>query len=218
MSCVAEFTIPPESFPFGETLVSQQDIEIHVDQIIPTDESALPFFWVHGCDSEQFMTYAEDELEVQNTQLLERVNDTALFRAEWSPNDEIIDGLKDLEITIVEAVGTAENWRFEVRTQNRDEFQRFRDLFTRQGIPIELERLYSLEDLINGEDLQLTPDQRETLLTAHQEGYFDEPRKVTQSDLAEKFGISRRAIADRLRRGTKNLIAETLLPSGRDLT
>jgi hypothetical protein len=54
MSHVAEFTIPAETFPFGEILTEMPDIEIELDQIIPTDESALLFFWVRGCDSEEF--------------------------------------------------------------------------------------------------------------------------------------------------------------------
>lgn len=50
-------------------------------------------------------------------------------------------------------------------------------------------------------------------MAALEEGYFDKPRAVTQADLAERFDISRRAVAERLRRGTRNLVAETLQPT-----
>lgn len=214
MSYVAEFTIPPTEFPFGKTLVRMPDIEITVDQIIPTDESALPFFWVSGCEPDEFMQHAEDESEVVETQLLEEVEHLALFRAEWRPNADLISGLKELDVTIVEAVGTAEHWRFEIRTQDRETFTAFRETFEEQDISISLERLYSLDELIDGDHRRLSPKQRETLLTAHRNGYFEKPRRVTQDELAEQFGISRRAVSDRLRRGIDNLVSSTLLPSG----
>lgn len=212
MSVVAEFTIPPESFPFGETLVGMPDVEIEVDRIVPSGESALPFFWVRGCDPETFMEHAENEPGVEDTRLLERVETTALFRAEWTLDADLIEGLERLDATIVETVGTADHWRFEVRTQDRDSFVAFQEVFEDRGIAIDLTRLYDLEELIEGTHRGLTPDQRETLLTAHREGYFDRPQGATQADLADEFDISRRAVAERLRRGTRNLVGATLLP------
>lgn len=214
MTVVAEFTIPPEAFPFGETLVEMRDVEIEVDQIVPSGESALPFFWVRGCDPEAFMEYAEGEPRVRNNRLLEQVENTALFRAEWALDADLIDGLKQLDVTIVKSVGTADHWRFEVRTQDRDSFVEFQRVFEDQGIAIDLNRLYDLEELIEDDHRNLTPEQRETLLTAYREGYFDRPQGATQADLAEEFDISRRAVAERLRRATRNLVGATLLPDG----
>lgn len=213
MSYVAEFTIPPEEFPFGKTLVEMPGVEIRVDQIIPTDESALPFFWVRGCDPDEFISYAEEEREVEETRLLEVVDTLALFRAKWRPDAAVIRGLQELDVTIVEAVGTAESWRFEVRTEDRDTFIAFQETFESQGIPITLERLYSLDELMEGTHRGLSPKQREALLAAQERGYFDNPRNISQEELAEELGISRRAVSERLQRGINNLISSTLLPS-----
>lgn len=212
MTVVAEFTIPPEAFPFGETLVEMPDMEIEIDQIVPSGESALPFFWVRGCEPDTFMEYAEGEPRVKDNRLLEKVDEVALSRAEWVLDAELINGLRELDVTIVESVGTADHWRFEVRTEDRDLFVAFQEVFEQQGIPISLNRLYDLEDLIEGDHRNLTADQRETLLTAYREGYFHRPQESTQADLAEQFDVSRRAISERLRRGTRNLVAATLLP------
>lgn len=148
---VAEFTIPPEAFPFGTTLVEQPDTEIEVDQIVPTSESALPFFWVSGCDPDEFMVYAEREPEVSGTCELETIDGLSLFRAEWRPNVAVIDGLREVDVTIVESIGTADHWRFEVRAIDRDEIDRFRKVFTDAGIEIDLQRLYDLDELLEGE-------------------------------------------------------------------
>ncbi|NHN43005.1 hypothetical protein G9C85_15400 [Halorubellus sp. JP-L1] len=211
MLCVAEFTIPSESFPFGETLDEMPDVVITVDQIVPTDESALPFFWVQGSTPEAFMEQAALEGEIDDLRELERVEDTALFRAKWGANEALVDGLKDIDATIVEAVGTAEHWRFEVRTSDRDAFNDFRVLFEDHGYPITLDRLYDLETLREHDHRQLTDIQRETLVSAFQDGYYDKPRGISQMELGTRFDVSRRAISERLRRGTRNLIADTLV-------
>lgn len=212
MTIVAEFTIPPEAFPFGETLERNPDIEIEVDRLVPTGESALPFFWVRGCDPEEFVAYAETERAVEETRLLETVGDTALFRAKWQPNAGVVRGLEGLDATIVEAVGTSRHWRFEVRAPDRDVITEFQAVFERNGIPISLERLYDLAELVEDEHRALTPEQREALVAAFREGYFDDPRAITQDELGEQFGISGRAVSERLRRGVRNLVAATLLP------
>lgn len=213
MSVVAEFTIPPRALPFGETLVTTSKTEIEVERVVPTQESALPFFWVWGCEPEEFMDDAETEPNVSDVDLLARAEEGSLFQARWKPSAEIVTGLKRLDATIIEAIGTADHWRFEVRTRQRSAFIEFRDIFEEQGISIELERLYDLAELVEGKQQSLTPEQEEALIAAYQHGYYDKPRQITQAELGEQFDISHRAISERLRRGTKNLIAEELLPS-----
>lgn len=216
MATVAEFTIPPEALPFGDTLIKQPSMRIEVERIVPTVESAFPFFWVWGTEPEIFMEAAENEPDVEETRLLERVDGGALFRAEWSPNAKVVKGLKELGATILESEGTSERWRFEVRAQNRDKFREFQEVFRVQGIPITLTHVYDLAELIEGGHQALTQDQRETLIAAYQNGYFDKPRQTTQEELGEQFGVSHRAISERLRRGTRNLIATSLLPQAEE--
>lgn len=213
MSVVAEFTVPAQALPFGETLVAIPNTEIEVERIVPTQESALPFFWVWGCEPEIFLEDAETEPNVANVNLLSHVNEGALFQAEWAPNANIIKGIKRLNATLIEATGTADHWRFEVRTQDQSAFTDFQELFNEEGVSIELQRLYDLEQLVEGNYQSVTPEQREALIAAYQEGYYDQPRQITQEELGDQFDISHRAVSERLRRGTQNLISETLLPS-----
>lgn len=214
MSTVAEFTIPPTALPGGDTLVENPDNRVEIERIVPTQESALPFFWVWGPEPQRFMEDAEQEPDMAEVSLLERVDGGALFRAEWTPESELIQGIKRLNAVIIEATGTSEQWRFQVRTQEWDAFTQFQELFQQQGISVQLDRIFALAELVEGNNQPITPDQRETLLTAYREGYFEQPRQTTQAELAEQFDISRRAVSDRIHRGTRNLIATSLLPSG----
>lgn len=214
MSIVAEFTMPARALPAGDALVERPNIRIELERIVPTRESALPFFWVWGPEPEAFMEEAGTDPNVAKVELLDVVENGALFRAEWTPDAALIRGIEQLDATIVQATGTADHWRFEVRTQERAAFKGFQEVFQDHGISVDLNRLYDLDELVDGDGQSLTPEQRETLLTAYREGYFDQPRKITQEELSEQFEVSGRAVSDRLRRGIRNLVATSLLPSG----
>jgi predicted DNA binding protein len=214
MSAVAEFTIPVEALPGGDTLIEMPDIRVEIERVVPTQEAALPFFWVWGDRPEAFIEQVRREPDIADADLLERVDGGALFRAEWEPNAELIQGIKRLDATIIEATGAAENWRFQVRTQERGAFTELQSVFQRQGISIELVRLYDLAELVEGETRSLTPKQRETLLEAYREGYFESPRQTSQEELGDRLDVSRRAVSDRLQRGVQTLIATQLLPAG----
>ena len=215
MTLVAEFTIPPEALPLGVLLTDRPETEIEVERIIPADETALPFFWAWGVEPECVLEYAEREPAFAAVHQLEEVRAGALYRAEWSPHADVVQGIQGLDGTIIESVGTSEQWRFEIRAQDRDSFIQFQEVFEAHGISVTLTGLSDLADRIEADGRDLTPIQRETLMTAYREGYFEQPRETTQEELSEQFGISSRAVSDRFRRGIRNLIAETLLPSER---
>ncbi len=54
----------------------------------------------------------------------------------------------------------------------------------------------------------LTMRQRELLLLALREGYFDSDRKISLTDLAKKIGISTKTLQETLRRATKKVVQD----------
>jgi hypothetical protein len=46
---------------------------------------------------------------------------------------------------------------------------------------------------------------------AYEQGYFEVPRSVTVTELADHFGISDNAFSQRLRRGLSALVFETMI-------
>ena len=210
MSIVAEFSLPPQAVPGGETLEDLPEATIKLERLVPTGDAALPFFWVFDADPQRFLDELESEPAVADIEVLAEVELSALFRAEWTPDAAVIREIQNLRATILDATGTADGWMFQVRAENRERLGAFRQIFTSQDIDIEIRRIYSFSELMQGDQL-LTPEQRKTLILAYQRGYFDEPRQVTQAELGEQFDISGRAVSNRLRRGTRNLVTSTLL-------
>lgn len=213
MAVVAEFTIPPEAVPGGRALEDLQDVTVELERIVPTTGAALPFFWVFGEDAETFVERFGADPEIDDLEVLERLDGAILVKAAWRPDSAAIRGIQRLRATIMEATGTAEEWRFRVRGESRERLDEFRRLFTESDIPVRLERIYNYSEIAETER-PLTDEQRETLLAAYRKGYFEQPRRVTQAELADEFGISTRAVSNRLRLGTRNLVAGTLVEPG----
>ena len=215
MSIVAEFIIPADAVPGGNTLKELPEATIELERIIPTSSAALPFFWMFGVDVETALDSLQNEPDLADVDVLAEVDTGVLFRATWTPEAPLIEGIKTLNATILNAIGTPGEWLFRVRARDRERLAAFQEIFTDQDIPVELRRIYNFAELVEG-DRPVTPEQRETLVTAYREGYFDQPRQVSQTDLGGYFGISGRAVSNRLRRGTKNLVASTLLEPSDD--
>lgn len=53
---------------------------------------------------------------------------------------------------------------------------------------------------------EFTARQREVLLTAIQEGYYEIPREVTTAEIAERVGVQRRTAEDHLRRAERKVV------------
>lgn len=212
MSIIGEFVIPPEAVPGGETLAALPETTIRLERLIPTDGELRPIFWVTGVDGDRFVEVARDEDGITDIQELVRLDRGVLYMAVWTPELPVVEGIKRIRATILDAEGTAERWVFQIRADDRDRLREFLDVFAEQEIPVELKRLSSItED--DGSETKLTPKQRQTLVAALEMGYFENPTQVSQAEIGDRFGISGRAVSKRLRRGTKNLIRSTLVES-----
>ncbi|EFW93068.1 DNA binding domain-containing protein [Haladaptatus paucihalophilus DX253] len=55
-----------------------------------------------------------------------------------------------------------------------------------------------------------TEQQHETLRSAMDRGYYEIPRRMTTTDLAEELGVSHQAVSERLRRGHRCLVEHGL--------
>lgn len=102
-------------------------------------------------------------------------------------------------------------WTFEMLIPDREALVDLREFCVEHGLDFRLDRLfYSEEARKEGGEYGLTEKQRETLLTAFENGYFDVPRGVSQQELAEALQTSPTAVSQRIRRAITQLIGNTV--------
>jgi predicted DNA binding protein len=214
MTSIAEFTMPAGDFPLGRVFDVAPEARLELDRVVPSDDTFMPYFWVHANDVEAVLAVFETLPELRSIKLMENLADKGLFRAEWNPEFKgIMDAIVESGVTVVSASGSREGWLFELRTDTQDAFDQFRRTCTALGLKVNLTRLSRLSRTSAADEEALTPEQREALLLAYQSGYYEDERESDLETLAETLDISRQAFAARLRRGYRNLIESVLVGS-----
>ncbi|WP_224333334.1 bacterio-opsin activator domain-containing protein [Haloprofundus halobius] len=211
MTLYAEFSLPTEALPFHPILSAASDVRIELVRVIPTGPDVFPYFRVSGADEDLVVDVLANHDAFESVHVLGDDDGGTLFQSRWTAvGDEVLAGFARLDIALLSATGTADGWTFKCRVPTRDCLSAFQAYCESHEIQLELRQLRRLR----GEQTKsegLTDAQRETLLLAFHRGYFDVPREASLDSLAEEFGISRQAVADRLRRGYRNLVRRVLI-------
>lgn len=213
MSVIAEFTVPATGFALGRLLEIRPGIDVRLETMVPTGEAIMPYFRVSSDDAAGVEKALRDDPLVTSVEIVDEVDDDALFRVAWSTDiDGLVDALLDTEAVVLRAVGTGKDWEMELRFSDYDALSTFYQGCRQKDIDIDLDRIHDSVDNTGGRTVEygLSPDQREALLTALEEGYFSVPRETTLVELGEQMDISDSAVSQRLRRGFSKLLAATL--------
>jgi predicted DNA binding protein len=212
MSIIAEFTTPAEEFALGDALATHPEVRVELEKVVPTRKEVLPFFWAWGRNLSAFAETVRDQPVVESLERVDGVEDRILYRVVWA--DVMTDLghiLRSAKPTVLEASGQDQTWQFELRFADHDDVRSFQSACIDHDISLELQRLHSLTEVDADGSYDLTTEQRETLLTALERGYFEEPRDITLAELADELGLSPTAVSGRMRRAEAKLIARTLV-------
>ncbi len=212
MLTVAEFTADSDAFPLGSVFDDLPDVTVELERVVPTNHTVIPYFWIRGTEVEDVASKFAAHPGVREIQLVDSVGDEYLLRCVWVLEyDGILTGLLEAEVALLSAVGTKSKWVFEVRSEDRESIRAFQQYCLDRDIPITPRSLRSLASERPDRSYGLTNAQREALTLAYEHGYFDEPRQTTLAEVASELGISRQALASRLRRGHNRLIDSMLV-------
>lgn len=208
MATVLHFEVDAEVFPLGSVFSGLPGVTVELERVIPRESAIVPYFWVRGADVDDIVAEFDSHPGVRDIQLVDDFDSQYLMRCEWIADYVgILNGLSEANIVLLEAVGTNEEWSFEVRGDTQDAITEFHQYCTDHDIAITVNALYALTPLdTNG---AMTGAQQEAIRLAFDRGYYDTPRETTLSELADELGISQQALSLRLRRGTRHLIAKT---------
>ncbi|MFC4448832.1 bacterio-opsin activator domain-containing protein [Halorussus aquaticus] len=212
MSIIAEFTTPAGEFALGDALAAHPDVRVELEKVVPTRKEILPFFWAWGETLAEFAETVREQPRVESLEVLDSIDDQTLYRVEWA--DVVADlarVIQRVDATVLEASGQRDAWRFELRFPSHDAVRSFQSDCIDHDISLELQRLHSLTEIDADGTYDLTAEQRDTLLTALEHGYFEEPRDVTLEELADLLDLSPTAVSGRMRRAEAKLIARTLV-------
>ncbi|MDS0299374.1 helix-turn-helix domain-containing protein [Halogeometricum sp. S1BR25-6] len=212
MSVVLEFTLPSNSFPFGRATSGDPNVRVQLERLVPLRESRIPFLWATGEEFEQFEQHLRDSEVVKHLEAVTRLGGSVLYYVEWETDKEtFLNGLSEHNGAIMDAHGNSE-WSFTVRFRSHADLTRFHQFYQAHNYPVHIDRVYAPDEASRTEyGFGLTPEQREALTMAVQEGYFSVPREIKLDEIADQLGISRQATSERVRRGAETVLRKSLI-------
>ncbi|WP_227379708.1 bacterio-opsin activator domain-containing protein [Haladaptatus halobius] len=211
MSTIAEFSIPAEEFALSETLERLPEMMFTIDRVVAHEtDHVLPFVWASNGNFETLTAVLEDDSSVGNVELLTELEDERLYRMEWVTKTQIIAYmLLEQDATVQRATAHDNEWDLRVLFPKQNKISAVSQYAKEHGFSLDVSRIYDV-DSAQRVRFDLTDDQQEALAMAVEHGYYDVPREIDQSELAEKLGVSHQALSERLRRGTKGILKKVI--------
>lgn len=200
----------PDSTP-RRVVAELPDIEIEVVRFEWTAEVAVPYFWVRNVQPGAFRRVMNHDAQITAVTKLEESDEASLFKAKWAVDSPLITSLLEADGKVRRARGTNSEWRLTLWFESRADASTFQQACGARDLPLHVAELLPLADAPREEFRALSDAQRRTLVLAYREGYFAEPRAVTQTELADELGITSSAVSGRLRRGLATLVENHLI-------
>lgn len=212
MSVIVELCIHPSEFELGRILDLEWGAKVELETLVPLGEGAVPFFLVYDCDEEALVASMEAHPSVNRVSPVDVFRDRVRFAFDWEIRDDVFfHQIAANGAHLLSACGAIDEWRFEIHFRTHRALSKFRAACDGEGISLDIERIYSPDEAGTDPWDGLTEVQRETLLIAVNDGYYDIPRRCTTVELAEKLGVSDQAVTERLRRAIVSLVTNTLV-------
>ena len=210
MATVAELRVPAEEFALAETFERCPDAEFEVLQAAAsTTTGPGSLVWASGSDPGRIEAALAADPSVESAAVVDDRGDRLLHRLSWASQASVVVAILLHDAVATEVVAADGCWRVEAIFPDREALSTAYDLSERYGVDFEVANIYALSDDCT-RTFDLTEKQRDTLAVAHELGYFKIPREVSLDELADRIGISRQAISERLRRAHDALVASTV--------
>ncbi|WP_114579391.1 helix-turn-helix domain-containing protein [Saliphagus sp. LR7] len=218
---IAEVKVNLTHFALEHTLTTVDDLKCEVERIVATDpETLMPFLWVEAPSSvldDLEEVFATDET-IDQVECIAELDEERLYRMEWIDKITLlVQILVEEDGTVLSASGTGEGWYLRLLFPTREALARTHDYCRANGIDCEILTVYNIDEGRQGR-FGLTDAQQSTMTTAFELGYYEIPRTIDAEELATEFDISHQALSERLRRGHKALVKNTLMIGPREST
>ncbi|MFC6838162.1 helix-turn-helix domain-containing protein [Halomarina ordinaria] len=214
MTTIVNARIPAEEFALHHTLSTVPEVEFETEQIVETgDDVVMPLVWARGSDTEAIRQALEEDPSTDNVDVLAEFDDELLCQMDWTGQVQlVVQMVTNSRATILNARSEGDSWEFKVLYPTRDSLSKTHDFCESQGLTFEVRSIQVMEGEPSGL-YGLTDEQYEALATAFEQGYFSVPRRAELNELAADLGLSHQALSERLRRGHRALIRNTLRAS-----
>lgn len=214
MVTTAKLEFESDNFALKHTFNQYPTVQFEVFQTVAHKaDTVFPLLWVNG--EEKALTDIESTLSqdgsVAAVQHLTDLGNAKLLQIEWADRINTLVHIFVEEGSIILNVSAeAGGWTFRVLCIEHCTLSRIHDRCTAHNLPFNIECIRH-PDFTRNNQYGLNQLQRQTLLKAHKNGYYEVPRDIGLEELSEGFRVSHQTLSERVRRAHGTLIKNTLL-------
>lgn len=210
MAIVADVTVPTSTIPPGDAL-RETDTYVEFTRHVPVDGEPHQYLRVTDtADLNAFETEVDDDDRVRTFVSIDREVSQPLYRIEWEVPPPCPSLLRP-DLLIERANGTPDEWIFRIRATDGEPLRAVQHDCHERGVRFNVRRLDRSSPTAISDRYGLTSGQREALVAAFEEGFFEIPRETNLVEIGEKLGVSGQAASERLRRAERKIIRTTVL-------
>lgn len=204
----------------GPTFEQHDSLSVSVEGI--DAGRAVPLrlvFWARGVAP----TLLDETLRADGTvATVDRLSATpsgALYRSTHRadlPAVAVYNAAIEHDVLILAATNDGDGWSVRLRIPDRESLSVFCDRCETLGVHVSVASIRDRDATTFEDEFGLTPSQRELLALAWDRGYFSIPRDASLAELAAELGISQQAASERLRRGLRTMVSNTVCEGDTD--
>jgi predicted DNA binding protein len=212
MSITAKIHVRHERLALVPTLGRLDGVSIRVVTHGNTDPDATVFpFLVEFPDRAALDAALEADPTVASYECVDWTDGVGIFYIEHTPETRLISPVVTaVNGFMIQTETKGSGWLIRMLLPDRQALNQIWEFARENDISLDIAEIYGKGGGVGERSYGLTEEQEEALATAYRRGYFNEPRDVSLSEVAEEMGLSSTAMSGRLRRGVGNLIATTL--------
>ncbi|WP_227356510.1 helix-turn-helix domain-containing protein [Haladaptatus salinisoli] len=212
MSIIVRSYIEHEQLALVPTLRELEGIKIRVVAQGTTSPGTTVFpFLIEYDDRAELERILDDDPTVNEYKLVDWTNGAGIYYIEHTPETKLISTVvTNVSGLLVHTETKGNGWLIRLLLPDREALNSIWKYANENDITLDIIEIYSNDDAGTEMSYGLTEEQMIALKTAYDKGYFQEPRDISLSQVADEIGVSSTAMSGRLRRGVRNLIAATI--------
>lgn len=201
------------NLPLTPTIRSDLELELGVFSEAGTDpEHDAYIFWIEAPDTDAMRRSLEADHTVDSFSVIVESDQRCTVLVEYDEDVKLVTPvIVDLGGLTVEARSYSNGWMIHVQLHDHEALFALNEYARENDIHLDILELHRNEGLDEDDEFGLTEAQREALISAYVQGYYEVPRRTTLEELASSLDISVTAASGRIRRGSSRLIEETVI-------
>jgi len=212
MVLATELYVEHRDLALSPTIRSLDDVELGVFTDAGTDpENDVYIFWFEAPDLGIVQRALAEDHTVADFSVLADAESPYTCQIEYSDDTTLITpAIVENGGLTVEARSYSNGWLLTLQLRDHDALFALKEYADEHDIHMDIMELHHGSGTDDDREYGLTDAQREALVAAFEQGYYDKPRNASLDELAETLDISTTAVSGRLRRGSAQLIESVL--------